>query len=120
MRDEIYSNKWGTDFAGILKQFQQGSKIGVITGKVVGLVPLSISILSGEAIINSNVQNVYVTEKLTKERKSCCSSCQNWNPIEPMEDNCTSWEPLEEGDIVMIVPNETEKIFYVIDRVSRE
>lgn len=90
-----YSGKWGTDFAGIIKGLEQTSKIGAITGSVVGLSPLTISIMSGDVILNSKVQNIFVTETLS--RKS-----------------------LVQGDIVVIIPSESEKVFYVIDKVTRE
>lgn len=118
--NKTYSDKWGTDFASILKRLEANTKIGVVTGRVVGLSPFSISLLSGDIIINSNVQNIYVSETLTKERISCCSTCLNWRPTGSRDETCPSWEPLSVGDTVLVVPNETEKVFYIIDRMKKE
>lgn len=96
---ETYSNKWGTDFASILKQFEHKNKIGAVTGKVVKPSPLTISILSGDVILNPEVQNVFITETLRKKRDRL---------------------EIRVGDIILIIPNEAEKVFYAIDVIFRE
>lgn len=88
------SDKWGTEIAKMFKDLEVGSKIGVITGRVVGISPLVISIMSGDVLINSRIQSVYITETLSKKR-------------------------ILIGDIVLVIPDETEKVFYIIDKIKR-
>lgn len=97
---ETYSNKWGTDFASILKQFEQRDKIGAITGKIVKISPLTISIMSGDVILNSKVQHMFTTETLREK--------------------IDRRKQLMVGDTVLVIPNETEKVFYIIDVLFRE
>lgn len=91
----IYSDSWGTEIAQLFKNLESDNKMGAITGRVVNTNPLVISIMSGEVLINSKIQNIYTTDELNKKT-------------------------LMVEDRVLLIPNESEKVFYVIDKIRKE
>lgn len=96
---DVYSNKWGRDFAGILKAYEQDDKIGLVTGEVVKTKPFTVSIFSGDIILNPVVQEVFMTETLRNKRDRL---------------------GIKIGDKILVAPNEQEKVFYMIDLIIRE
>lgn len=61
---EGYSDSWGTEFAGLFKVLEKPENIGVVTGNVVSISPLTIEIMDGNVLINSSVHDVFVSSNL--------------------------------------------------------
>lgn len=100
MRIDDRSNEWGVEFAKILKSYETHEKIGAVQGEVAQITPdFIISILDGEVILNSKIHDIFVSKRNRGESNLVDS--------------------LMVGDLVLVIADESDSIFYILDRVEK-
>ncbi len=140
---------WDIGLAHMFKERDNIDKIGNCIGKVVDIEPIKISILNGDVILQeeqlyicSNLLDTY-TRKYKEEgniqfRDINCGTTNNVNDggqgasshnhiIENIsikteynsEGTIVLTDTLKVGDEVLIVPSESEQIFFIVDKVQK-
>ena len=120
---------WSYDIAGMFKERDNPkTKMGAMLGKVVSTSPPVITIQNGKYTIKGN--QLYVAYHLL-ERKSAYSSMNQSGNISischPCQGSYTSTssgdiqleEVWKEGDLVIVIPSESEQQFFVVDVVRQ-
>lgn len=93
IKEVDHSNKWGVDFANLINSNRPKEKIGAVVGDVIDVNPLVIGTLNGDVIIDSDEHTVYVSSVYTNG--------------------------LRVGDMVLVQPDETEQIFFIISKLVK-
>lgn len=104
------NTRWDARLANQFKKRDNKSYIGAIVGKVVGLTPLTISILNGNAVFQE--EKLYVCKSVTNHKEEVSvdingSICKGE----------VIHEGLRENDRVMLVATEDNQRFFVIDKI---
>ena len=123
------SDSWSYDIATLFRERDNPkTKMGAMLGKVVSTSPPVVTIQNGQYTING--EQLYIAYHLL-ERKSTYSQMSqsgnisiNCHPcIGSYTSNCTGDITLDEvwkvGDLVLVIPSETEQQFFVVDVVRK-
>lgn len=125
---------WDVELAKLFKERDKKSNIGPCVGKVVGIVPLQISILDGNIVLQEN--QLYITEGLLKKEYKfeltagddigdIAITSKPANPLISININdkdktkLTLHFKLKVGDEVLLVPAENEQVFFIVDKVHK-
>lgn len=129
---------WDIELAKLFKNRDNPNRIGAILGTVVSKDPLKISILEGNAILEK--EELYITHgMLEKEYKFKLSAnggvgdittkattekteeLININITEENKDktNLKLYFELEKDDKVLLIPAESEQVFFIVDKVKK-
>lgn len=124
---------WSYELANLLKERENPVKMGVMLGKVESLSPLIISIKNGKYQIQQN--RLYVCNQIL-ERKTkyhddnysesgdlslgCSHPCAgSYNASGTATGSIHLEEVWRVGDLVMVVPDESEQNFFIVDIVRK-
>lgn len=124
---------WSYELANLLKERENPIKMGVMLGKVESLQPLIISIKSGKYQIQQN--RLYVCNQILERRTnyhdnnysesgdlslSCSHPCSgSYNASGTAKGSIHLEEVWQVGDLVMVVPDESEQNFFIVDIVRK-
>lgn len=86
---------WQTDLANMMKTKKE-HHIGATVGRVVDKSPLSIAIMDGDIIIQSDVHRIFVDDSLGR--------------ILP---------ELQVGDNVFVIPDDSQQVFFVLNKLKK-
>lgn len=117
---------WDTDLANIVRSREQ-NPVGATVGHVVGLSPLSISILGGEIIIQSDVHEIYINKEFDDyvEKEYRLDRVKNTTTIQgtlqdvDSEGDVEVKNELEEGDVVLVLPDNRQQTFFILNKIER-
>lgn len=125
---------WDVELAKMFKERDKKSNIGPCVGKVVGIVPLQISILDGNVVLQEN--QLYITEELLKKEYKfeltagddigdIAITSKPSNPLisinisDKDKTKLTLHFELKVGDEVLLIPTENEQVFFIVDKVHK-
>lgn len=123
---------WSYELANLLKERENPVKMGVMLGKVESLNPLIISIKNGKYQIQQN--RLYVCNQILERRTnyhdnqfsnngnisiSCHPCTGSYNASGTGTGSIHLEEVWQVGDLVMVVPDESEQNFFIVDIVRK-
>lgn len=124
---------WSYELANLLKERENPIKMGVMLGKVESLSPLIISIKNGKYQIQQN--RLYVCNQILERKTNyhddnysesgnlslgCSHGCAGgYNASGTANGSIHLEEVWRVGDLVMVVPDESEQNFFIVDIVRK-
>lgn len=124
---------WSYELANLLKERENPQKMGVMLGKVESLQPLIISIKNGKYQIQQN--RLYVCNQILERKTNykdnnysesgnlslgCSHGCAgSYNASGTANGDIHLLEVWRVGDLVMVVPDENEQNFFIVDIVRK-
>lgn len=107
-------DNWKTGFAKMFRDRDNQGKIGNVTGKVISPIPnLQISILDGNAILDND--DLYCCNQvLIKLAEETVTVDGTQLTILKKEE-----ETFNIGDEILLVPDETESKWFIVDKVTK-
>lgn len=124
---------WSYELANLLKERENPIKMGVMLGKVESLSPLIISIKNGKYQIQQN--RLYVCNQILERKTNyhddnysesgnlslgCSHPCKGgYNASGTATGSIHLEEVWRVGDLVMVVPDESEQNFFIVDIVRK-
>lgn len=83
---------WAAEISKMLKERDNKSRVGPVTGKVVSISPVKISILDGLVILEKD--NLYI-----------CDGSSEFNYLN--------------GDELLLIPAESEQVFFIVSKAIK-
>ncbi len=125
---------WDVGLAKMFKERDNRSNIGPCIGKVVSEDPLKISISDGSIVLQEN--QLYIAEGLLKKgykieleagddigdiaiTSKPSDSLISININNKDKTKLTLYFELKQGDEVLIIPAESEQVFFIVDKIQK-
>lgn len=121
------SNTWDYDLASMFRERDNPTtKIGTCLGKVISTSPMTISIQNGKYILKGEM--IYVAYHLLQRQSTYSQMSQSGTISVSCPHSGGSYTStstgsitldavIKEGDLVMVVPDESEQHFFIVDVV---
>ncbi|WP_353096244.1 DUF2577 family protein [Tissierella praeacuta] len=127
---------WDVGLAQMFKERDNKSNIGSCVGKVIGINPLKISIMNGEAVLDETIHNIYICDSLIEKEYKIeliagdyigdititskpSNSLISININDKEKTKLTLYFELKIDDEVLLMPAENEQVFFIVDKVRK-
>lgn len=127
---------WDVGLAKMFKERDNKNNIGSCVGKVIGVEPLKISLMDGGIVLDETIHDIYICSSLIEKEYKLeltagddigdiaitskpSNSLISININDKEKTKLTLYFELKINDEVLLIPAESEQVFFIADKVRK-